>query len=318
MMLIPSLRYLDTVHITRLFHEGRIPLEHLTLMALPQINKREIIRKYRLMYKKDIDHRIIDAARGDTPKEQFVANVYQFSIQELLDHGATFRIYKGYLDLLGQHLGSLAGLEHIPDVEKVTILNLSNNQLTTLQPKIFQPLAPQLLTLDLSHNRLTTIPPDVFSGLSALQRLYLNHNHLTTIAPGVFQDLTQLKLLHLDHNDLTELKPGTFHGLTLLKSLSLNANQLTHLSSNIFHSIPQLEWFHLDHNHLATLPLSIFQNLINLKWLYLNHNFLKNLSPKTFEHTAKLKVLSIEANPMLSSKTIEQLRRTLPQVDLKV
>ena len=56
-----------------------------------------------------------------------------------------------------------------------TNLNLSDNQITHLEPGVFNDLE-NLEDLILSHNQITYLEPDIFNGLGNLQMLDLEHN----------------------------------------------------------------------------------------------------------------------------------------------
>jgi GTPase SAR1 family protein len=78
--------------------------------------------------------------------------------------------------------------------EKVTELDLSNNQLSSLPPEISQ--LSNLTTLYLSNNQLGSLPPEI-SQLSNLTTLYLHNNPLTSPPPEIFEQGTQAILTSL-------------------------------------------------------------------------------------------------------------------------
>ena len=84
----------------------------------------------------------------------FKRYIYGFSIQELLHNNCIPQLSRfGYLDLSHKYINSLEGLQNIPDIQNVQILNLNNNELTSLSPELF-------------------------AGLGRLEGLYLDDNQL--------------------------------------------------------------------------------------------------------------------------------------------
>nr|AAT70348.1 variable lymphocyte receptor [Petromyzon marinus] len=116
---------------------------------------------------------------------------------------------------------------------------LNNNQITKLEPGVFDRLA-QLTGLDLSHNQFTALPAQVFDRLVNLQKLWLNSNKLTAIPAGVFDKLTELTYLNLNTNQLTALPEGVFDKLPKLTHLVLHTNQLTSIPRGAFDNLKSL------------------------------------------------------------------------------
>ena len=102
------------------------------------------------------------------------------------------------------------------DLEKVTELNLFDNQLTDV--KGLEKLT-QLKKLFLSNNQLTEVPKGL-EKLTQLTDLWLTHNQLTDVKG--LEKLTQLKGLDLNTNQLTSVQG--LEKLTQLKILDLTNN----------------------------------------------------------------------------------------------
>jgi Leucine-rich repeat (LRR) protein len=86
--------------------------------------------------------------------------------------------------------------------EKVIVLNLYNQGLTSVPPVIFQ--MHNLEVLDLSHNRITIIPEKI-ANLKKLKGLYINHNQIKEL-PNSLVDMPSLKILFIQSNPLNEKK----------------------------------------------------------------------------------------------------------------
>nr|BAJ14925.1 variable lymphocyte receptor B [Lethenteron camtschaticum] len=102
-------------------------------------------------------------------------------------------------------------------------LGLSSNQITKLEPGVFDRLA-QLTQLDLSHNQFTALPARVFDRLVNLQKLSLSVNQLQALPTGVFNKLTQLTHLSLHTNQLKSIPRGAFDNLKSLTHIWLFNN----------------------------------------------------------------------------------------------
>ena len=135
--------------------------------------------------------------------------------------------------------------------KNLTILNLSNNQLTQLPLEIKK--LKNLISLDLSYNQLTQLPPEI-GELKKLGTLHLQNNQLTQL-PSEIKELTKLIALYLSYNQLTQLPPeiGELKNLT---TLHVSNNQLTQLPPEIG-ELKKLGTLHLQNNQLTQLPSEI-------------------------------------------------------------
>jgi Leucine rich repeat len=125
------------------------------------------------------------------------------SVQDLIDNGQCPEVEINYdglkkLNLSYKNLTSLDGLQNIPSIQQVQILNSTNNKLTQL--------------------------PTTIGSLTNLKKLYLHTNKLTQL-PSTIGSLTNLQSLNLDNNQLTQL-PSTIGSLINLECLYLDNNYL--------------------------------------------------------------------------------------------
>ncbi len=182
------------------------------------------------------------------------------------------------LDLDFMKINNLQGLKNIPKIFTVQMLDLQNNQLTTIESNAFAGIT-NLKVLDLANNQLSTIESNAFAGLTSLEDLDLTNNQLSTIESNAFAGLTNLENLNLNNNQLITVESNAFAGLTSLEGLYLQNSQLTTIESNAFAGITNLKVLDLANNQLSTIESNAFAGLTSLKSLVLRGN--KQLSEQT-------------------------------------
>jgi internalin A len=210
------------------------------------------------------------------------------------------------LDLADNQLSSLP--PEISQLSNLTELDLANNQLSSLPPEISQ--LSNLTRLDLDNNQLSSLPPE-FSQLSNLTTLYLHNNQLSSLPPE-FSQLSNLTTLYLHNNQLSSLPPE-FSQLSNLTTLYLHNNQLSSLPPE-FSQLSNLTELYLANNQLSSLPPEISQ-LSNLTELYLANNQLSSLPPE-ISQLSNLTELDLDNNQLSSlPPEISQLSN-LTELDL--
>ena len=178
----------------------------------------------------------------------------------------------------------------LKNVDDVTILILSSNQLTFLPVEIGQLV--NLKALDLSYNQLAFLPAEIVK-LVNLQTLYLSNNQLTFLPVEIGQ-LVNLQTLVLYNNQLTFL-PVEIRQLVSLQNLNLSFNQLTFLPVEIG-GLVALQYLYITNNKLTFLPVEIGK-LVNLRYLYLSSNQLTAL-PSSLGQCHQLQYFVCGDNPI--------------------
>ena len=89
-------------------------------------------------------------------------------------------------------------------------LSLADNRLTTLDDDLLMPTISSLKVLQLANNQLTTISANTVARMANMQRLVLSYNHIDTLHERAFAGMYALERMYLDHNQLATLKNGTF------------------------------------------------------------------------------------------------------------
>ena len=237
------------------------------------------------------------------------------------------------------------------------ILNISQNKLQVLPPKIFEGLELERLylqdnnliqlhaepfqghtfrrpcsrcILNISQNRLQALPPKIFDGLE-LDQLSLQNNNLIQLHAGTFQGLTfrwycSRCILDMSQNQLQELRAGTFQGLTFGENsildisqnklqelhagafqnlrfggggiLDMSQNKLQDLPPKVFDRTGRLEILDLADNELSTLSDDVFYGLWSLRSLRLEGNRLHSLGDRPFSWLESLEELNLEQNQL--------------------
>ncbi|XP_054889387.1 carboxypeptidase N subunit 2-like [Poeciliopsis prolifica] len=123
------------------------------------------------------------------------------------------------LNLKGNRLTELS----LDSLSSLTVLTLSDNQLSSLTENLFRNLT-SLESLDMSGNQLTSLPEGIFKDLLSIEVINLHNNNLTELDSKLFQDQILLKRLYLSHNQLETLRLGLFDHFILRPKVRLHGN----------------------------------------------------------------------------------------------
>lgn len=249
------------------------------------------------------------------------ANDFRFSVRDYLDYRPEIikerHLQKWNLDLSKLYLIDLDGLQDIPNLNNITILNLSHNNLTELLPDLGVIGLNNLTGLYLAHNQLSQLPATFLNGLNKLTFLALDFNRLFQLPATIFQGLNKLQHLSLQYNQLTELPITLFQDLSDLKDLKLNSNRLTQLPAHLFDGVNNLQELDLGHNKLELLPSTLFKNLSNLREVTFFYNKkLKQLPATIFHGLNMLQEVDLRVTG-LSEENVQELRKAFPNVRIE-
>ncbi|XP_026773091.3 vasorin b [Pangasianodon hypophthalmus] len=177
-------------------------------------------------------------------------------------------------------------------LERLEMLDLSQNKLNELPDRVFEPLS-SLRNLDLSSNQITHISQESFAGLELLERLYLHSNSIKNIHPAAFDGLEQLLELKLYRNELTTVPALKMPHLLLL---DLRFNKIPSPGPADLQT-PKLESLKLGGLGLSTLNQELLGSFKNLHELDISNNQLK-VFPRVLWEARGLVRLSLAGNPM--------------------
>uniref|UniRef100_A0A183V962 Leucine-rich repeat-containing protein 32 n=1 Tax=Toxocara canis TaxID=6265 RepID=A0A183V962_TOXCA len=158
----------------------------------------------------------------------------------------------------------------LQELLNATEVNLSNNSIHNLQPRVFSGLT-NLRVLRISNNRLRHLTIDVLKPLKKLRELELRRNLISVISAGAFS--TQSSLLYLDFssNLLSSLTEQTLLGLISIRHLNMSNNIVQKVSSMHLRFLPTLEVLDLSWNSITEIGTSSFEGLSSLRYLILAH-----------------------------------------------
>ncbi|XP_028841867.1 vasorin b [Denticeps clupeoides] len=201
--------------------------------------------------------------------------------------------------------------EDFAGMDKLEMVDLSQNQLSELPDRVFQSMS-SLRNLDLSGNKITHVSQHSFFGLVQLERLYLYSNQIQTIHPDAFSSLIHLLELKLQGNQLTSLPALRMPKLVLL---DLSFNHLPPPGPEDL-QMPSLESLKLAGMGLRTVNEELLGNLVNLHELNLSSNQLTAF-PQVLHRARGLIRLSLAGNQLgpLQAKDLKPLTE-LQELDI--
>ena len=151
-------------------------------------------------------------------------------------------------------------------------------------------------TLNLSSQQITSIEAGDFSGLAHLNELNLGRNPLDSIADEAFKDLINLKSLILRNSGLDAV-PAAIRGLPSLQELDLCCNAIEELRDDAFQGLAELRKLYLHYNRLSTLPGGVLLDLKRLEYLILRRNEITDIRKEALQGPMEFGRLDLSENP---------------------
>lgn len=203
-------------------------------------------------------------------------------------------------------------------------LDLSNSDLTEVDPQAFKGLENVLQILYLKRNRLRDVPTEALSGLTGLLQLDLSNNSIGSLATEILFNVPKLydlnladnhickaykdafknvkyslQTLNLGGNCLTKVPASALRGFQQLLALHLHNNRIPQLEPLQFMNMPALYLVNLAGNEIQKLHRQAFLNVPNLKFLYLGDNLIEEIEPLQFRPFETLELLDLSRNRLV-------------------
>lgn len=178
---------------------------------------------------------------------------------------------------------------------ELKMLDISHNQLVSIEGDWTESNLSQLKELHLQHNNLSKIASNAFHGMVALTHLNLSYNQLEILPNDMLNETKKLLELHLQNNRLYQLPSALFRDLPDLMVLDLSSNQLSshYIDSWIFSGSNKND----DDDDLDIDPsVTVADGLKRLVVLNLANNALTRIESNTFKSLNFLQVLDMRNN----------------------
>jgi len=204
-----------------------------------------------------------------------------------------------FLKLSSNEIHSLNNPSVFTGLANLQMLDLSNNQLSSVHPQLFSSLV-NLEQLDLSRNSLTAVPAPLFGTLAHLQQLYMDHNKLNTLESSVFNNCSNVRDLGMAANQFVTI-PAAIRSLKKLVTLDMGENTIRSLGNNgndTFKGLSQLYGLRLVDNKLEDLPAGFCQHLRQLRVLNLAANKIRRVQESTFSGCDQVRALRLDGNSL--------------------
>jgi Leucine-rich repeat (LRR) protein len=153
------------------------------------------------------------------------------------------------LDLSTNALIGPLGPESLPSLQKLTTLQLANNQFSSVKRGALRG-SYSLLTLSLNHNQIDVLEDHAFIEVPTLRQLDLANNRIVAVSGSSLAHLSQLTELDLAHNFLRALTADLIVPLASLRELRLDDNDISMVSSDALKENTLLQRLTLSDNPL--------------------------------------------------------------------
>ncbi|KAJ6865451.1 Cf-4/9 disease resistance-like family protein [Populus alba x Populus x berolinensis] len=187
----------------------------------------------------------------------------------LTSHNATFPLPKlQLLSLEGYNKLNGEIPEVICNLTSLSVLDLSNNNLSGKLPPCLGNKSSTVSVLNLRNNSFSGDIPETFTSGCSLRVVDLSQNKLEGKIPKSLANCTKLEILSLEQNNINDVFPSWLGMLPDLKVLILRCNGLHGVigkpETNV--EFPRLQIVDLSNNSFkGKLPLEYFRNWIAMK-----------------------------------------------------
>ncbi|KAG0716127.1 Protein toll [Chionoecetes opilio] len=219
------------------------------------------------------------------------------------------------LQLIFENSGTRKDLKletwHLSGLTNLEILQLNNNQFTSLPPDILK-ATPNLEHFLFSRNSMPSLPETIFANTPKLVTINLLNNNFESLPENLLVNVSSLAVLRIYGNALREFNPKLFANIPEVYNLELSINKLTKLTSDTFQYLPKLQQLYLKLNDLESLPEDIFHNCPDLQIVHLRNNRLLFIPSELFNMSKNISDFDFHNNevtkiPQLLFQGLENL-----------
>ncbi|XP_051577555.1 trophoblast glycoprotein b [Myxocyprinus asiaticus] len=203
---------------------------------------------------------------------------------------------------------------------EATTVNCVNQDLRSIP----QNLPEIITTLNISGNNIRSLNNESFPRpLEHLTNLYVSGSQVEQLDSVVFDNLPSLRLLDLSNNRIMHFNIEAFPQDNKVEVLNLSRSLYNHSYVSIFanlfkHSLPKVSHLDLSNNDLMLLPEGMFTDLSELTILDLRNNSLVEISTGTFQSWT-LQELDLRDNAfkVLPNSTLAELS-SIPDLQVRL
>ncbi|XP_062537568.1 chaoptin [Armigeres subalbatus] len=206
--------------------------------------------------------------------------------------------------------------EHVASLSNIKKLDMSSNNISSIDVGYFKPLELSLVKLSLAVNQISNISREVFGHLPLLQWLNLENNVISVVDFDTFYNTKNLQVLKLSNNMLTDIPAELFRNVRGLRILEMAHNNLKYLPDNLLLQ-DGLERLDLSHNQFTKIPATSLSNLAALALcdLDLSHNHIGAIHSVDLSNKFRsLSVLDLSDNRLVRLE--DAAFATLPRLSL--
>ena len=136
---------------------------------------------------------------------------------------------------------------------EVWLIDISGNNIRSIEGNQLGKMFPKLSTLDLSKNRIKYLQSNTFIQLDQLNNLNLAKNVIINIDKKAFDNLKSLNILNLAFNEITDLNLRWFKYLQSLNTISVAHNKIQQEVNSKNDWPVSLRYVHLNNNSISLL-----------------------------------------------------------------
>lgn len=130
----------------------------------------------------------------------------------------------------------------------------------------------KVTSVTMANNQITTLNAKVFNGLSNVIELFLFTSILTNIDGNAFYGLDNVRLLHFVQSSIKTLPSNLFHPLRSMKEIFLSGNGIERIDAQLFANNRELVSIVLQNNRISSIAPTFMDNLNSLRFINLDRN----------------------------------------------